>query len=135
MYNSWGRIRKRIGLVLMPIWIFIRIWDGTNMKTWIRIRIKWCRSTTLLIGDFGYGLSLCSGSGSARVSVRRSALICLSPVSELYWKMYHDQIQNLKTVLRIRIRDPVPFRPRDPGWVKSKDTDPGSGMNNPEHIS
>jgi hypothetical protein len=36
------------------------------------------------------------------------------------------------TVLRIRIRDPVPFSPRDPGWVKSGS---GSGMNNPDHIS
>jgi hypothetical protein len=24
---------------------------------------------------------------------------------------------------------------RDPGWVKSQDPDPGSGMNNPNHIS
>ncbi len=24
---------------------------------------------------------------------------------------------------------------RDPGWVKSKDPDPGSGMNNSDHIS
>jgi hypothetical protein len=24
---------------------------------------------------------------------------------------------------------------RDPGWVKSKDPDPGSGTNNPDHIS
>jgi hypothetical protein len=23
---------------------------------------------------------------------------------------------------------------RDPGWVKSKDLDPGTGMNNPDHI-
>jgi hypothetical protein len=46
-------------------------------------------------------------------------------------------------VLRIRIR--VLFNPgirglfnpwiRDPGWVKSHDPDPGSGMNNPDHIS
>jgi hypothetical protein len=26
-------------------------------------------------------------------------------------------------------------RTRDPGWVKSKDPDPGSGMNNPDRIS
>ncbi len=38
--------------------------------------------------------------------------------------------------------DPVPgirclFDPwiLDPGWVKSQDPDPGSGMNNPDHIS
>jgi hypothetical protein len=31
----------------------------------------------------------------------------------------------------------VPFDPwiRDPGWLKSQDPDPGSGMNNPDHIS
>ncbi len=29
------------------------------------------------------------------------------------------------SVLRIRIRDPVPFRPLDPGWVKNQDPDPG----------
>ncbi len=31
----------------------------------------------------------------------------------------------------LRIRDPVPFWPRDPGWVKKS----GSEMNNPDHIS
>jgi phosphoribosylpyrophosphate synthetase len=31
----------------------------------------------------------------------------------------------LKAVLRIRIRDPMPFWPRDPGWVKNQDPDPG----------
>jgi len=31
--------------------------------------------------------------------------------------------------------DPVPFWPREPGWVKSKNPDPWSGMNNPDHIS
>jgi hypothetical protein len=43
----------------------------------------------------------------------------------------------LLAVLRIRIRDPVPFWPRDPGWVKNQDLDPGSrsGMNNTDHIS
>jgi hypothetical protein len=49
----------------------------------------------------------------------------------------------LRSVLRIRIRDPVLFNHgirflfdpwiRDPGEVKSQD--PGSGMNNPDHIS
>jgi hypothetical protein len=38
-------------------------------------------------------------------------------------------------VLRIRIRDPVPFGPLDPGWIKNKNLDPGSGMNIPDHIS
>ncbi len=42
-------------------------------------------------------------------------------------------------VLRIRIRDPVPFWPRDPGsgMGKKQDPDPGSGsgMNIPDHIS
>ncbi len=33
----------------------------------------------------------------------------------------------------LRIRDPVPFWPRDPGWVKKAGF--GSGMNNPDHIS
>ncbi len=40
----------------------------------------------------------------------------------------------LCTVLRIRIRDPVPFWPRDPEGVESQHPDPGSGMNNPDHI-
>ncbi len=39
----------------------------------------------------------------------------------------------LLAVLRIRIRDPVPFWLRDPGWIKCQD--PGSGMINPDHIS
>ncbi len=38
---------------------------------------------------------------------------------------------------RIRIRDPVPFWPLDPGRVKNQDPDPrsGFGMNIPDHIS
>jgi hypothetical protein len=32
-------------------------------------------------------------------------------------------------MLYLSVADP------DPGWVKSKDPDPGSGMNNPDHIS
>jgi hypothetical protein len=35
--------------------------------------------------------------------------------------------------IRIRVQDPVPFRPLDPGWVKKQDPDPG--MNNLDHIS
>ncbi len=31
----------------------------------------------------------------------------------------------LKPVLRFWIRDPVPFWPLDPGWVKKQDPDPG----------
>jgi hypothetical protein len=38
-----------------------------------------------------------------------------------------------QTVWRIRIRDPLPFRPRDPGWVKKSGS--RSGMYNPDHIS
>jgi hypothetical protein len=40
-----------------------------------------------------------------------------------------------RPVLRIRIRDPVPSRPLDLGWVKNQDPDSASGMNNPDHIS
>ncbi len=40
-----------------------------------------------------------------------------------------------KNQWRIQLRDPVPVWPRDPGWVKNQDPDPGSGMNIPDHIS
>ncbi len=42
----------------------------------------------------------------------------------------------LKAVLRIRIRDWIPFRPLDlgSGMGESQHQDPGSGMNNPDHI-
>ncbi len=39
------------------------------------------------------------------------------------------------TVLRIRIRDPVPLGPLDPGSGMGEKSGPGSGMNNPDHIS
>ncbi len=39
--------------------------------------------------------------------------------------------RSTKPVLRIRIRDPVPFWPLNPGWVKRS----GSGMNILDHIS
>jgi hypothetical protein len=38
-------------------------------------------------------------------------------------------------ILRIRIRDPVPFWPLDPGFGMDKKSGSGSGMNNPDHIS
>jgi hypothetical protein len=37
--------------------------------------------------------------------------------------------------LLIRIRDPVPFLPLDPGSGMGKKSGSGSGMNNPDHIS
>jgi hypothetical protein len=41
-----------------------------------------------------------------------------------------------KAVLRIPIRDPVPFWPLDPGSGMGKKSGSGSaGMNNPDHIS
>jgi hypothetical protein len=40
-----------------------------------------------------------------------------------------------QTVLRIRIRDPVPFWPLDPESGMGKKSGSGSGMNNPDHIS
>ncbi len=45
---------------------------------------------------------------------------------------YHRLNMGLDPVLQIRIRDPVPFLSRDPGWVKIKD--PGSGMNKLETV-
>jgi hypothetical protein len=36
-------------------------------------------------------------------------------------------------MLRIRIRDPMPFRPLDPGWVKKSLS--GSEKNNQDHNS
>jgi hypothetical protein len=46
----------------------------------------------------------------------------------------------MNPVLRIRIRDPVPFSPLDPGSgivkkIKIRFRDPESGMNIPDHIS
>jgi hypothetical protein len=43
--------------------------------------------------------------------------------------------QNMQTVLRIWILDPVPFRPLDPGFGMSSKSRSGSGMNIPDHIS
>ncbi len=39
-----------------------------------------------------------------------------------------------RTVLRIRIRDPVPSWPLDPGSGMGRKSASGSGMNNPDHI-
>ncbi len=39
------------------------------------------------------------------------------------------------TVLRIRILDPVPFWPQDPGSGKGKKSGSGSWKYNPDHIS
>ncbi len=41
----------------------------------------------------------------------------------------------LVSVLRIRIRDPVPFWPLDPGSGMGKKSGSGSGMNNPDQVS
>jgi hypothetical protein len=43
------------------------------------------------------------------------------------WRILRNiatQVFTVPTVLQIRIQDPVPFWPRDPGWVKNQDPDP-----------
>jgi hypothetical protein len=55
------------------------------------------------------------GSGSKRPVVKEAVE---------YRTVHHLLL--LTSVLRIRIQDPVPFWPRDPGWVESQDPDPGS---------
>jgi hypothetical protein len=49
------------------------------------------------------------------------------------WRNISTQAFNVPTVLRIRIRDPVTFRPRVPERVKKSRS--GPGMNIPDHIS
>ncbi len=46
-------------------------------------------------------------------------------------------LNNIQAVLRIRVRiqEPVPFWPLDPGFGMGKKLGSGSGMNNPNHIS
>ncbi len=43
-------------------------------------------------------------------------------------------MRRVSAVLRIGIRDPVPFWPLDPGSRMGRKTASGSGMNNPDHI-
>ncbi len=45
----------------------------------------------------------------------------------LFLSPSHREQHYHKLVLRIRLRDPVPFGPwiRDPVWVKNQDQDPG----------
>ena len=40
-------------------------------------------------------------------------------------RYHHTKNNILQSVLQIRIRDPVPVRPLNPGWVKNQDPDPG----------
>ncbi len=40
MCETWGRIRMRKGIILMPIRIRVRIWVGINMEIRIRVGIK-----------------------------------------------------------------------------------------------
>ncbi len=42
--------------------------------------------------------------------------------------------KNFQAVLRIRIQDPIPFRPLDPGSGMGKKSGSGSEMNNPDHF-
>jgi hypothetical protein len=74
---------------------------------------------------------------------RRKANVAKILVEELYDIFC---VSYNPTVLRIRIRDPVPFRPLDPGSSAffrpldpgsgmGKKIGSGSGMNNPDHIS
>ncbi len=54
-------------------------------------------------------------------------------VNRFYVLKYWIRIK-LKCLTVLRIRDPVPLWPLDPGLVK-KSGSPGSGINNPDHIS
>jgi hypothetical protein len=48
----------------------------------------------------------------------------------------HDLVIHISSLVG-SVADPVPFWPRDPGWVENLDLDPGSesGMNIPDHIN
>jgi hypothetical protein len=77
-------------------------------------------------------------NAGTEVSLRLSSLDYLGLVAS---RLRRDAVQSklkLETIdtiinsvkVRSSVADPVPFRPLDPGWVKSKDPDPRSGMKN-----
>ncbi len=69
---------------------------------------------------------------SARLSLPLSSP-CLTALASASVILFCPEDLYYGSMLRIRIRDLVPFWPLDPGWVKK--SGPGSGMNNPDHIS
>jgi hypothetical protein len=62
-------------------------------------------------------------------------MLCLGSEAALTLSFLNrtDCKTNEKAVFRIRIRDPVPFRPQYPGSRMKKNPDPG--MNIPDHFS
>ncbi len=124
------RIRIRIGSRLIQV-------SGSGSGFGIRILTQFLH--LICVPLIHYGSSLGSaldpdpyvfgppGSGSF--------LICTDPDPDFFLTFY----LLFQAVLRIQIRDPVPFKPwiRDPGWVKNPDPDPGSGssINNQDYIS
>jgi hypothetical protein len=50
-------------------------------------------------------------------------------------RLFANNGSQLDQKLLIRIRDPVPFLPLDPGSGMGKKSKSGSGMNNPDHIA
>ncbi len=116
------RIRSRILISYYWIWIRIRISKTADIYglVWFQVSEDACTGQTW---------SLQSWRKSSRTTAKafshsRSGAEALSSRKRL----------QTRAVLRIRIRDPVPFWPREPGWVESQHPDPGSGMNNPDHI-
>jgi hypothetical protein len=65
---------------------------------------------------FHFSTEIFSVCGQTRICSEAGEIHYLDSVSL-------DLVKNQRAVLRIR--DPVPFWPRDPEWVKNQDPDPG----------
>ncbi len=67
-------------------------------------------------------------------SLTQPCAVPYSRCKSIIWAKYRV---SSKPELRIRIRDPVPFWPLDPGSGMGKNQDPGSGINipDPQHCS
>ncbi len=84
----------------------------------------------------------CGGSYSRlfKYNLRNMCLAIMAPVRPHVTENYeirptgeYRRIGLFPTVLRIRIRDPMPLGPLDPGSGMGEKSEPGSGMNNPDH--
>jgi hypothetical protein len=142
------RHRKKlwIGVVLMPIRIRIRL----SFLMPIRIRISFITTLIHMRILLVPQVVQCPHVGkrfflllftAMPVNNVFSFLISGKYLMILYFGQHIEILMERNKKISVADRDPgsgaffTPESIRDPGWVKSQDPDPGSGMNNPDHIS
>jgi hypothetical protein len=117
-------VRKEAGLQIIEAWFAEQFYASRRMRTKqvclkISAWIAWSQTYRMIVTTVSPHLS------SFVSTFKESVVIFYYKISETFANLRNQCCGS-------GMRDPVPYWPLDPGWVKNKI---GSGMNNLDHIS